>query len=396
MMLKTIKTIEFWIVFLVFMCMGTVPSFLLPSNILDFFIIILCVLYYLKHRVVFISEVFLKYLFFALAFFLGSLVTGTPISQYFGLLLRTTISFFILHIFYKDLDKFRYIIYIVLWFFAIHGVLNFLACQFMAPYFHSFQTGSGYYSYTFGNLFFSLVQPSWRDITRNSGLFWEPGLFQMPLNILLYLILVVYKLPFKRCVIPLLVILSTISGTGLFIMAVIVGYRLFVIDKNRFLPQILIFAPIIIILSFITFFVLKDKLVGDNASTGGARLYDLVMGVDLIIKNPIFGIGYDMKAYEDMTYDLSLGSFYDDIYSFGTHTGNTNTIISIFMFLGIPVGLVYLIGLIRQKLFPYNRLFSFVIVVSLLSEPLTSITFIWLIVLSSSLKSRCSHLYYYK
>ena len=177
-------------------------------------------------------------------------------------------------------------------------------------------------------------------------------------------------------------------------MSIIICYRLFVIDKIKISAQTIIsFTIFLIVLLPFVYIILSDKLVGESASTSGARLYDLIFGLQVVSDNPIFGIGYDVEKYVDMMSDISLGKFYDENYEFGHHQGNTNTIISIFMLLGIPVGCIFLFGLLKQRLFPKMHLFTAIVIFSILSEPLTSVTFIWLIVLSSSMSCHRSKQY---
>ena len=378
-----------------FMCMGTVTMFLLPPNSLEIVIIFLCLICFAKGEKNGISPaLFRKAISLVFAFIAGSYFTGVSIGNYFGLILRISLATMILSIFRNRMELLKENIYVSLWFLTIYGAINYIAAQLLAPFYHPIQLESGYYTHTCGYIFFSQEEPSLGSLYRNPGLFWEPGLFQFPINLLIYYILVVYKKPLKDCLIPILVLASTISGTGVLIMSIIICYRLFVIDKIKISAQTIIsFTIFLIVLLPFVYIILSDKLVGESAGTSGARLYDLIFGLQVVSDNPIFGIGYDVEKYVDMMSDISLGKFYDENYEFGHHQGNTNTIISIFMLLGIPVGCIFLFGLLKQRLFPKMHLFTAIVILSILSEPLTSVTFIWLIVLSSSMSCHRSKQY---
>ena len=133
---------------------------------------------------------------------------------------------------------------------------------------------------------------------RNSGMFWEPGAYQIFLNIALIFELTNQK---KYKIFRLIVLIGTVittgSTTGYIVLAIISLYMLLDFIRKtkdwRFTVLatvvVIIIAPIIFYL-FFNSAVVQDKLFNEHASTN-MRTTDLIGSINVIKEMPIWGLG---------------------------------------------------------------------------------------------------------
>ena len=115
-------------------------------------------------------------------------------------------------------------LFLVLKIIMFHALINFLIYPFVNSQLVEI-SNNRYSCHTFYNLFFYLkythgFSDLGVELVRNQGVFWEPGVLQIFLNLLLFIILFVEK---KKGVIywlTILTILTTVSSTGYLIMFV--------------------------------------------------------------------------------------------------------------------------------------------------------------------------------
>ena len=82
--------------------------------------------------------------------------------------------------------------------------------------------GSNYRVFTFFYIFNNLGVPyqiAGINFFRNQGVFWEPGILQIIINILIYYYLFEKNKSLKQISIPIFVLLTTASTTGMFLFA---------------------------------------------------------------------------------------------------------------------------------------------------------------------------------
>ena len=208
---------------------------------------------------------------------------------------------------------------------------------------------------------------------RPDGLFYEPGVFQLYLNILLYLSLFVFK---KRgySIITIIAIFSTQSTTGIVICLLILSYYFFVehLRGKPFLSKIGYgFGGIILLIPFfiIANSNIQEKLYGESKGSSMARQYDLFTGINVALSKPLTGIGFDYNQYKAVASGLGFQDTEMDQKSLEDRS-NSNGIVFLFYSIGLPIGLLFIIGLFRQEFFSHKFLVGLIFFLSLFGETL--------------------------
>lgn len=221
------------------------------------------------------------------------------------------------------------------------------------------------------------------EITRNGGFFTEPGLYAMYICLNLFLALFCSEKTKKSEVLTyIVVILSTVSTTGIIVALLMLGYyvvvgRDYLIRKKSIILGIVL---VMIIFAIINELLLKKSV--EHSFSFSARMYDLIGGIQLFIQKPLFGWGY---RNADIFYDFQRTTF-------GALRGNSNGITTILYQLGIVGAGIYTVPIYcalksaRNDIKAYRRLCFFIIIfiVLIMSEPIQympvmfSILAIWL------------------
>lgn len=210
---------------------------------------------------------------------------------------------------------------------------------------------------------------------RNQGLFWEPGVLQIFMNILLYLSLSYYK-SLKYSILSILVIITTWSTSG--IVIAFLQLTLY-ITKNLKKRKIFYTLPIIFTGLFILgYFVqnnLSEKIGGDKEGSTVQRQIDTLSTVNIIKQHPWVGIGMDTDNYRMLLKKATViipGK--EGIPGGKAHV--SNSLLYLFTYFGIPLGLFLLYAFYRQNIFENNRmLFFLIIILSALVEPVLLLPF---------------------
>ena len=145
-------------------------------------------------------------------------------------------------------------------------------------------------------------------IIRNNGLWWEPGAFQVIINLAFLLGLAFKRVSIKNYFLFLIVIISTGSTAGIFIFSLLsfIYFRKNMNYKLIFISLLLI-VPFLFLTSFYEI-VLESKFNLDNGSTN-SRFNDAVVAIKMFLDYPFIGTGFgDIEILE--TYKLK--------YSYGT------------------------------------------------------------------------------
>lgn len=135
---------------------------------------------------------------------------------------------------------------------------------------------------------------STKKIPRISGFFWEPGVYEIYLNLTLYFYIILHK----KNKIHLFVILSSIilcqSTLGWIIGLMLVGY-LVIYGKNynkQTKNFILLFIAVGVLIASGTIFVIKrleTNVIGDSYYM---RILDIISALKVFAKSPLIGVGY--------------------------------------------------------------------------------------------------------
>lgn len=165
-------------------------------------------------------------------------------------------------------------------------------------------------------------------LPRLSGLFWEPGMYVIHLNLAMWCYFVKKKHNRVQLSILLLNILFAQSAMGYIVCAIIIttnliSYRSRTYDFKTLLK---ICAPVAAVLIVAIVFIIKRRdtnLAGDSYYL---RIRDFVNGLKLFVRNPIFGAGYGNTVLYNM-YDV-------------TRRGNSNGLMTWLYTTGL-VGLIF-------------------------------------------------------
>lgn len=265
-------------------------------------------------------------------------------------------------------------LYFVLKIILFHSILNFLAYPIVKPLLIEI-SNDRYDCLTFFNVFFylgdtHLFSVFGFDMSRNQGIFWEPGVLQIVLNLLLFIESFIFKRRGFIFSATILGIISTFSTTGLFVMLIQLFISFFKIVKTK-----TYLAPLFLIVLGGVFLVaevnVRDKLSGSGQLSFQARFFDLVQPFQILIDNPLTGVGLDDEQYVEVRqqpkYSLNLG-----VLDFSNRSkGSTNSVMFFLAAAGIPFSLLVFYLLYYQQFFFEMRLWFFIfIVISLMTEPL--------------------------
>ena len=235
-------------------------------------------------------------------------------------------------------------------------------------------------------LIFFARNESYMGIHRSQAIFWEPGVYQIYLNFMLFYCL--FKKKKKNYLLTFIIsvsILLTLSTTGIVIATIILSFYFYKESKKslKFIVLIIFFSPIIFYYLNFTQVILKDKIDGDRIGSYEARKFDALNSLYVLVDNPL-GIGFD-----PYTYQLKAKNNIYNIKSFlQTDRSSTNGILILFVSTGIFFGIFFIYLLYHQNIFPKHRVLVFtIIIISISSEPLFFSPFFLIFCLSSLAKN---------
>lgn len=155
------------------------------------------------------------------------------------------------------------------------------------------------------NVYVSVIK--WEGSLRNCGVFWEPGAFQVFLNLALLFELFVIKREkgsFSRLALYILTIATTVSTAGLLNMCLLILAYIFATGINGRQRNILI----LLILIALGWFLFSTEIIssieykfgtetGEAASNVTSRTEPFLIDLEIMASNPL-GIGADRYAEE--------------------------------------------------------------------------------------------------
>lgn len=229
------------------------------------------------------------------------------------------------------------------------------------------------------------------ELVRNQGWFWEPGVLQVYLNILLYLEGFVFKRKNITIVFVILAIISTYSTTGILIMLILL---LFIFQSS--IKKNPVLALLVVCLILPVYFVAKtnieQKVEGETSSSFQKRYLDLIQPTAIAIKNPITGVGLDREHFQryrsEFLMEDDFGKIIEESTGYErqadfTEKGSSNSVTYLMAAMGFPVSLFLLYCLFKQQLFKHKRgIFMMIVLVSVFSEPLLLRPFFLLLIIS--------------
>lgn len=348
------------------------------TPIIDIITAFICIAVIIKERITVNKKYVRAVLIIWVIVFLSMAMTHTSISFYYGFFFHTLLAVLIIICFRYNYDEINENIYKCSWLICYLGIINI----FLYTFFPSLFVSIGSNTTNVKSIFFIFnYLPSGEGFIRNQGIFWEPGVFQIVLNLHLYNILIERNLSLKMAIVPIFLILSTLSTTGLLVMLIILFFWFVLKRKVKFSVKYTLLAAILgaILIPFV-YNNIQDKF--DNTHGSAAlRAYDYYMGIEVIKRNPVWGIGMDPNEYIKRTTAVDLGYF--DVTKLDVERGNTNTYISVAVMFGVPIALLFIVSLFKQNIFKRKRIIAVILALVFLSEPLFGQLFVFLLCFSS-------------
>lgn len=262
----------------------------------------------------------------------------------------------------------------------VHGFVNWVLVTFA---FGLFSKDGSIASYKF-LIFFGRAETAF-GIHRSQGLFWEPGVYQIYLNVALHYFLFYAKRNFWA-VLSFVGLVLTISTNGIVLASMQLLVFLFGVRQKLSIKvlKIMIFLPFLVIFLSFTQTVVEDKITGASKGSYMARNFDTLNGIAVTLDNP-WGIGFNPQAYQKFASENT----FDIVTPLNTDRGQTNGVLILAYSTGIVWAVIFLIATFRQKIFPQHKILFFSILVgSMMTEPLFYSPFVWMFTLSGLMSIR--------
>jgi hypothetical protein len=301
-------------------------------------------------------------------------------NEFFKLIFRviTALSILFIYSLYKReiVTDFIWVMNLLLFHSVINFLLGFVLVQYLVPV-NTDQITCLTYKYVF--FYFSESNLIGFSFLRNQGVFWEPGVLSVFLNILLFVYLFI-KPNISRAIFVIIMVFTTFSTTGL-----VLSVLLFIVKYNKKIRSSFaaLFISIAALLVLIPVLIgsINDKVSGDGQASFYWRSFDLLISLQMVSEHPIKGIGFGGEVYKTIQEQNNM-FIQSDLFE---GRGNTNSIVYIFIAFGVPIAIYILYLLYNQKVFshPSKYLVFFLLVISLSTEPLIS-SVLFLIILFSS------------
>lgn len=222
---------------------------------------------------------------------------------------------------------------------------------------------------------------------RPDGFFFEPGVYQIYMNIFLFISLFMTR-NLRDIALAAVAVLATQSTVGVSITAILIGFAYLLRFRTAGRSErviILGLAPVLAgLLLFVVATNLTDKLTGAGRGSAWAREYDFRTGVNIIQEHPLLGIGLDPERYREEA--RRLGHQETELsYTDVAERSSSNGLVSLGASLGIPLALPFLIGMFRQRFFPRPLLFGVLLILSFTGEALVMTPFFLMLIFSAML-----------
>ena len=228
---------------------------------------------------------------------------------------------------------------------------------------------------------------------RPDGFFWEPGIYQMYLNLLLYLALFVFKNG-KHALLALAAVVTTWSTTGMAIAVILltvyfgrtlgsvgVQQKLTKMALRRLVSVAVIGVIAAVPVGYVAYNNVVAKFSGSAQGSALVRGQDLYIGINVAIANPLIGIGFDADQYLDAARRLEYGNPILAASATFKRTSSSGILYLLFS-MGLPLAIPFLIGLARPRIFPHPALAGTVVFLTQISEPFSLSPFILLLIFS--------------
>ncbi len=242
---------------------------------------------------------------------------------------------------------------LVMYFISVFAILFTVLAYIFPKFIRTFpvivnSSGARIYTCGFAGLLEGVVgEPA----VRTQGIFWEPGVFQIYLNLAIaFELLYKEKIESKKIIAYIVALFLTFSTTGYIVFIwIVLSYSFLKKSKNgnsvakRISIITLLLVIGVIVLHFTPIWdMVFGKIVDRNNENFGSmttRMAGIIVSSRIAVENPLVGIGMNSMNEEFFSVAYSLRS----ILGGWTHD-NTNTLFYRFAAHGIPYGLFFSIG----------------------------------------------------
>ena len=230
------------------------------------------------------------------------------------------------------------------------------------------------------------------DLYRNAGIFWEPGILQIYLNILFFLELSIFKRDKLLLLLIFIAILTTYSTTGLLILLIQVIY--FLQKELKYNIATIFILLVAIPLYFIVSINMTEKVYGERESSFQKRLFDLTQPLFIALEYPLTGVGLDNDRWQEVRAEFYINSDLNNtLRQVGveqkfetTSRGSSNSVMYMLAGMGFPTTILLLFMFIKQQIITQDRFIWFIILfLSIMSEPLLFRPFFLIFIVSGFL-----------
>ena len=207
---------------------------------------------------------------------------------------------------------------------------------------------------------------------RPDGFFFEPGVFQIYLNIHLFISLFSRR-NWRQAGLATAAILATQSTTGLIIgslqFAVVAWPVLSRGDVLQRSFKFILMGIVLIPLAAVTAGNVQEKFFGESRGSAWARQYDLLTGINIVVQYPLTGIGFDHERYTALAGQFGFADTELSAESLDERT-SSNGLVQVLYSVGLVFALPWLIGLFRNPFLPPRWLLALVLTLALNGEAL--------------------------
>jgi len=196
------------------------------------------------------------------------------------------------------------------------------------------------------------------SIFRNSGIWWEPGAFQLFVNLAFIFTIINQTINYKKYILFLVTIITISSTTGFIVFFLISGIyfkNITFYSKHKML-FLVIFIGFITLIFLYASENMYDKFNPDSNSFVSflSRYYDVLISGNMLIDNPVLGYGFGSNKENAIPYGINMLGY--DIYN---STAKPTGADGITMFIA-QIGLFSLILLIPFLIPKYYKHLSFI------------------------------------
>ena len=235
------------------------------------------------------------------------------------------------------------------------------------------------------------------SLPRFHGIFWEPSVFVLYASLLLYIGL--YETRNRvHVILATIGLIGAQSLTGYVLLAVC--YMWFFlkpsttvriqssrgIKTRRILAGVLMFVGTIFLLGMI---IRNTDLSSDKIGSISQRFYDTAGALYTISDNPLIGVGLNMESYNTEVAVEDIKSRIDSRVDYLSLNQKdeikySNSVLRLFVKIGIPFGLIFIFGLYNQALFTSNQrvLLLLLIILGTSAAPILEMSFLFSLIVS--------------